>query len=70
MSSNPRELAEEVGGGNETLESQNLESPCLHFLDCNAESEGVGGTTERSKLPSDPQVLKANKNEVSKYCYY
>ena len=65
----PQEPAEEVWGDMENHESKKTESTCRPILDCNADSEGVGGTTERcNEMPSDYNATKEKETEVSTAC--
>jgi hypothetical protein len=67
-SPNPREPAEEVGGDDKTLESQKLRVTCLPSFDCNADSEGPGGTTERIyAMPSAQEAIERNEKNVSSF---
>jgi hypothetical protein len=50
------------GEDDETHESQKLGVTCLPSFDCNADSEGPGGTTERIfAMPSAQKAIETNK---------
>jgi hypothetical protein len=66
--SDPREPAEEVGGDDETHKSKKLAFTCLPSFDCNADSEGLGGTTERIfAMPSAQKATVTNEKKVSSF---
>jgi hypothetical protein len=57
-----------VGGDDKTLESQKLRVTCLPSFDCNADSEGPGGTTERIyAMPSAQEAIERNEKNVSSF---